>query len=231
VNNIHNGVLVPWANTVVEAELPRISGMSVGWHFARLVPASRTTRLDEKFLSGLVRAIPAALEQLSALPLSTVYLACTSAGFMYSEAVHTARQRSKIALVSAFEAITATLTRLSVTRIVLLTPYPTDVADAEAALFRQSGVVVTGSASLGLSDGYDTVAAEQLRTLIQGVGRAAIEEAEAVVLSCTGWPTLDLVPDMQRALGKPVISSNLAIGMHAQDAKETDATTADTRES
>jgi len=40
--------------------------------------------------------------------------------------------------------------------------------------------------------------------LIPEAGRAAIGEAKAIVLSYTGWPTLDLVPDLQRELGKPV---------------------------
>ena len=40
----HAGVLVPWANIVVEAELHRAPGSSVTWHYAQLVPASRDDR-------------------------------------------------------------------------------------------------------------------------------------------------------------------------------------------
>ena len=42
------GVLVPWANIVVEAELHRAPGSSVTWHYAQLVPASRTTGLARR---------------------------------------------------------------------------------------------------------------------------------------------------------------------------------------
>ena len=79
----HAGVLVPWANSVVEAELPRWAGTSVTWHYARLVPPSLGTALDEDFLAGLLAAVPAALGQLAALPLQRVYLACTSAAFVF----------------------------------------------------------------------------------------------------------------------------------------------------
>jgi maleate cis-trans isomerase len=48
--------------------------------------------------------------------------------------------------------------------------------------------------------------------LIPEAGRAAMGKAEAMVLSCTGWPTLDLIPDLRRESGKPVLSYNLAIG-------------------
>jgi maleate isomerase len=216
----HAGVLVPWANTVVEAELHRTAGSPVIWHYARLVPASRTTGLDARFLRGLLNAVPAALAQLSALPLRQVYLACTSAAFMYPEAAELARRNAPVDLVSAFDAVTAELSRLAVRRIVLVTPYPDEVTGSEARMFGRCGVTVTGSASLGLDDGYDTVSREQVEELIREAGRAAIAEAEAVVLSCTGWPTLDLIPELQRDLGKPVISSNLAIGLHAQRARE-----------
>jgi maleate isomerase len=218
---MHAGVLVPWANTVVEAELHRITGTSVAWHYARLVPASRTTGLDERFLTGLLEAAPAALGQLSALPLQRAYLACTSAAFMYPELAGTARQHVPVPLVSAFDAITAALSRLAARRIVLLTPYPDEVTGAEALLFTQCGVTVTGSASLDLDDGYDTVTPGQVKKLIRKISCAAMEAADAVVLSCTGWPTFDLIPDIRRDLGKPVISSNLAIGLHALEAKET----------
>jgi maleate cis-trans isomerase len=59
------------------------------------------------------------------------------------------------------------------------------------------------------------------RKLISQAGHAAIGAAEAIVLSCTGWPTLDLIPDVQRDPGKPVLSSNLAIALHAREIEET----------
>ena len=217
----HAGVLVPWANTVVEAELHRVSGNSVTWHYARLVPPSRTTGLDAQFLRGLLEAVPATLAQLSALPLRHAYLACTSAAFMYPDAAQAARQQAPVTLVSAFDALKAALDRLAATRIVLFTPYPDQVTEAEAQMFGRSGITVTGWASLGLADNYDTVSAEQVRKLIPQAGHAAIGNAEAIVLSCTGWPTLDLIPGLQRDLGRPVLSSNLAIGLHAREMKET----------
>ncbi len=101
------GVLVPWANTVVEAELHRVTGTAVTWHYSRLVPQSRTTGLDSRFLTGLLAAVPGALAQLEALPLRRAYLACTSAAFMYPDLARRARDESQSQLVSAFDAITA----------------------------------------------------------------------------------------------------------------------------
>ena len=218
---LHAGVLVPWANTVVEAELHRVTGLSVSWHYARLVPASRTTGLGARFLQDLLEAVPAALAQLSALPLRYAYLACTSAAFVYPDSTDQVRQGAPVAVVSAFDAILTMLKQIAASRVVLLTPYPDEITAAEVLMFDRSGITVTGCASLGLCDGYDTITGEQVRELIRAAGCAAMDQAEAVVLSCTGWPTLDLIPELQENLGKPVVSSNLAIGSHAQQAKET----------
>lgn len=215
--SVHAGVLLPWANTMVEAELHRWTGRAVIWHYARLVPSSHTTALDEGFLTGLLDAVPAALEQLSALPLRRVYLACTSATFMYPERAGSAAGQARVAVVSAFDAITAVLSEHGASRVVLLAPYPQEVTEAEARMFSQSGVTVTGCASLGLDDGYGGVTRDQIGELIGKVSDEAIGKAEAIVLSCTGWPTFGSIRTLQKRLGKPVISSNLAMARHARE--------------
>lgn len=211
----HAGVLVPWANSVVEAELPRWAGRLVAWHYARLVPPSGGTALDENFLAGLLMAVPAALGQLAALPLERVYLACTSAAFMFPGQAKTAAASARTPVVTAFDAIIAALRQQQAGRIVLLTPYPERVCEAEAGMFRDHGITVTGRAALNLTDGYSAIEPGQIRDLARQVSMRAAEEAQVIVLSCTGWPTLGLEKVLARELGKEVLSSNRAIVTHA----------------
>jgi len=217
---LHAGVLLPWANTVVEAELHRWTGCAVVWHYARLVPSSRVTVLDAGFLTGLLDAVPAALTQLSALPLRRVYLACTSAAFMYPELAGSAARQAEVTVVSAFDALIAVLAEHGASHVVLLSPYPQQVTEAEARMFGQSGVTVTDCASLGLDDGYGGVTRDQIGELIGKISDEAMGKAEAIVLSCTGWPTFGSIRALQRELGKPVISSNLAMAWHAREMRE-----------
>jgi maleate isomerase len=217
---VHAGVLLPWANAVVEAELHRWTGDAVVWHYARLAPSSGATALDTGFLTGLLDAVPAALAQLSALPLQRVYLACTSAAFMYPERARSVAGHAQVTVVTAFDAITAVLSERGASRVVLVAPYPRDVTDAEALMFGQSGVTVTGCASLGLDDGYWGVTGDQIGELIGKISDGAMGEAEAIVLSCTGWPTFGPIRTLRRRLGKPVISSNLAMAWHARGTRE-----------
>ncbi len=217
---VHAGVLLPWANTVVETELHRWTGCAVAWHYARLVPSSRVTALGAGFLTGLLDAVPAALSQLSALPLRWVYLACTSAAFMYPDLAGAAARQTKVTVVSAFDAITAVLSERGARRVALLAPYPQEVTEAEARMFGESGIVVTGCASLGLDDGYGRVTRDQIGELIGKISDEAMVKAEAIVLSCTGWPTFGSIRTLQRRLGRPVISSNLAMAWHARGTRE-----------
>ena len=214
----HAGVLVPWANTVVETELPAWAGGHVAWHYARLVPPGEDTAIGEDFLTGLVDAIPGALRQLSKLPLQRVYLTCTSAAFTQPRRVHDvaeAETAMAVPLVTAFDALTEALRRLNATRIALFTPYPGEITAAEVARLQACGISVTPARSLGADDGYGGIRSDQVTALIDGTGTTALASAQAVVLSCTGWPTRHLASTLRRRFRKPVLSSNLAIAMHA----------------
>jgi maleate isomerase len=210
----HVGVLVPWANTTVETELPRLGLADVVWHYARLVPDQETTALDDSFLAGLVHAIPSALHQLSQLPLSAVAVACTSAGFSFSAGI-TAAATAELPLFTAFDALVAALHRLNASRVVLLTPYPATLTEREINAFGPAGIEVLASTSLGLRDGFADVDAGTIGKLLATVDPSAVGAAEAIVLSCTAWPTLAAACELEDRLGRPVISSNIAMAINA----------------
>ncbi len=211
----HVGVLVPWANSMLEAELPSLRLANIVWHYARLAPEDQTTALDDGFLAGLVRAIPAALNQLSRLPLSSVAVGCTSAGFRFPDAIASAVGNAGVPVFTAFDALVATLGRMQAARVVLLTPYPPHLTESEADAFESAGVEVLAHASLGLQDRFGVIAPGEITEMAGLINSAALEAAEAVVLSCTAWPTLAAARTMEHRLGRPVVSSNLALAIHA----------------
>ncbi len=202
------GVLLPWANVAVETELPRLGLTHTVFHHARLVPESRTTAIDDSFWSGLREAAAGALDSLSHVPLNAVVLACTSAGFTGGPAMPSG-------VVTAFDALVDALTAARLQRVVLATPYPSPATAAESDALGKAGIDVLAHVSLGLDDGYPEVGADEVRTLIGTLPEKAVRKADAVVLSCTGWHTLAVVREAEQATGKPVITSNLAIGLLA----------------
>jgi maleate isomerase len=207
---IHVGVLVPWANEVVETELPRLGLDRVVFHYARLVPASRTTALDHLFIQDLTAVVPTCLDEVSRLPLATTLLACTSAGFMHREA-------ATPPVVSAFDALVSTLNLMSINRIALITPYPYWLTEIEVRGFIERGIAVGAQSSLNRTDGYAQVSPTEIRNLIS---QTDLSGAQAIVMSCTGWPTLSLLTELEDTCGKAVLSSNLAMAIHAMTTNE-----------
>ncbi|MGW6775257.1 aspartate racemase/maleate isomerase family protein [Streptomyces sp. NPDC055037] len=202
------GLLLPWANVAVETELARLGLRHTVFHHARLVPASRTTTIDASFWHGLREASAQALDSLSHIPLDAVILACTSAGFTDGPPLPSG-------VFTAFDALLRALAEASVARVVLVTPYPDPVTEAEGAALAEAGVEVLAHVSLGLDDGYPEVTPDRILDLVGQLPEAAVVAAEAVVLSCTGWHTLPVVTELEHRFGKPVFSSNLAIALLA----------------
>ncbi|TDC91965.1 aspartate/glutamate racemase family protein [Actinomadura sp. 7K507] len=211
----HMGVLVPWANVMVETELPDWTDRQVVWHYARLAPPNKETALTGDFLTGLIEATPGGLHQLSRLPLQRIYLACTSASFTQQNAVKQATASAPVEVITAFDALLAALDQFGARSIALATPYPEQVTAIEVEAFSAAGITVTGSASLDLDDGYADLAPAQITDLVHGLIDGSVDRADAVVLSCTAWPTRIALQQLRRTLGRPLISSNLAICMHA----------------
>lgn len=213
---IHVGVLVPWANTVIEHELPQMAPKKLRWHYARLVPPSRTTALDSAFIDGLVEAIPDAQRQLAKLPLAAVCFGCTSASSAHRDV---GTRSDGVRFVSAFDALVDALELLQARRVALLTPYPDDVTAQEADQLASFDLTVVTWHALGLADSYDLVDPDTLtdafHRLVADTGHAHLD---AIVISCTNLPTLDLVPTWERSSGLPVLTSNLAMAISAATA-------------
>ncbi|MFE9687816.1 hypothetical protein [Streptomyces sp. NPDC006285] len=203
----HAGVLLPWANVAVEEELPQLGEPGVVFHYARLVPASRTTAVDDAFWHGLRAAATGAVDSMRHLPLDATLLACTSAGFTGGPALPPG-------VITAFDALTTALRRRRLNRVVLATPYPQPVTRAEAEALAARGIQVLAHASLGLDDGYPDIRAQQIVGLCDGLPQTALATADALVLSCTGWRTLTAATALQERLRIPVITSNLALATH-----------------
>ncbi|WP_129839474.1 hypothetical protein [Streptomyces sp. RFCAC02] len=202
------GLLLPWANVAVETELPRLGLRNTVFHHTRLVPASGTTAIDTSFWHGLRAASAEALGSLSQVELDAVLLACTSAGF-------TGGPHLPAGVTTAFDAVLAALAAADVTQVVLGTPYPIDVTEAEASALAETGIEVLGHASLGQDDGYSRITTDRVLALVEELPQRAVDAAQAVVLSCTGWHTLAAVTELEQRLRTPVFSSNLAMALLA----------------
>ncbi|WP_438361590.1 maleate cis-trans isomerase family protein, partial [Nocardioides massiliensis] len=106
-------------------------------------------------------------------------------------------------------AVTAALRALGARRLAVVTPYVAPVAAGAVTYLEQTGFEVVARADLELLSNLEkgrlpVSAAEELARSVDVAG------ADAIMISCTNWRTLDRLADLEHHTGLPVVSSNLA---------------------
>jgi maleate cis-trans isomerase len=94
-----------------------------------------------------------------------------------------------------------------VTRLALGTPYPESIGRQGKAYWEAAGFQIVGHHRLAsVADIY----AESEERAAELARRADAPDAQAVLISGTGLPTVGVLERLEGELGKPVISSNQA---------------------
>ncbi|MFT0168590.1 aspartate/glutamate racemase family protein [Paraburkholderia mimosarum] len=150
--------------------------------------------------------------------LDVVAFGCTSASMVIGETKVFARireARSEIACTTPITAALAALSALGVRRVALLTPYVRTINDFMRDYIEARGVAVTRMASFEHADDNEVarIDANSIRSAIEELARH--DDADAVFVSCTSLRVAALVPELEAAVGKPVLSSNYAMAWHA----------------
>ena len=143
--------------------------------------------------------------------------ACTSGATMIGEdrvdslirEVHPQAQTT-----NPISACKAALAALRLKRIALVTPYPVDVTLEMQANLQAAGYETTAVATFGQSADF-TVARISANSILNAVSLIGVrDDCEGVFVSCTSLRALQIIPQAEAVLGKPVISSNQALAWH-----------------
>jgi len=210
------GLVVLQMDETVEQDFRRLfPSPHVEIYVSRIPSAADVT---SETLTMMEDALPHAAGLFPAgAPMDCVGFACTSgAGIMgpeqVSELVRSASRARHV--TNPHSAAIAGLRQLGISRIGLVSPYIEEVATVLAETFGQRGIEVTDSVTFGERTESRVVRIDpaSIRAAALEVGRDT--RAEAVFLSCTNLRTLGVIEALERELGKPVLSSNLALAWH-----------------
>ena len=142
------------------------------------------------------------LEPYGGLSVYVPGLVCYGAADRYLGRLYSTLGHHDAAL-AAFEA-------LEVQRVAVLTPYIDAVSLPMVRYLEKHGKDVVGLTSFRIEDDND-MCRIPTRTVIEAALEADRPDAEAIFISCTAVRAVDCIERIEDALGKAVISSNLAL--------------------
>ncbi|MCF8500352.1 MAG: hypothetical protein K9H11_07790, partial [Rhodospirillum sp.] len=179
-------------------------------HVARVAYANPTTLENLRAMGPKLTEAAALLPP--DLPLAAVCYSCTSASVTIGDrevaaAIRVARPG--VPVVTPSGAARAAFDALGVTRVAMLTPYLPETSGPMEVYFTDHGFSVVNHHCLGLGDDRE-MARVGAATILDAALAVDRPEAEALFLSCTALPALDVIAALEERLGKPVVSSNQA---------------------
>ena len=204
------GLLVPSSNTTVEPEFYRALPREVTLHTARLF----LTRIAPESILKTVEDMETQARLLASAEVDVIVLAATAPSFLKGLGY----DRELIGKIESATGRTATTTSTALIqaiqhfgarRVVLASAYDEKVNGIAKSFLEASGIEVTAMQGLSIVDNLvvGRLGPDSAYELARKVDRP---EAEAIVLSCTNWQTMDAIERIERETGKPVISTTQA---------------------
>ena len=214
------GISVPCVNTTTEPEFNylavNIPGISI--HSARMHLHVGDILTKQDLLDMHAKAIDKAIPELGHAQVNLIVYACTSGSFAGGakwdqEIIDRIHKETGIPATTTTTAVLQALHTLGIQRIALGTPYNEEITKLGKDFLEDEGFEVVNSIAL---DNLDRILAGDRPSLAYELGRKVdTKEAECVFISCTQFPTIDVVSELEADLGKPVVTANLASFWHA----------------
>lgn len=209
------GVIVPCVNTTTEFEFNTLAmavpGISV--HCARMHLEFGDTLTKEALLDMHNHSAGTAVTELAHAKVNVIVYACTSGSFVGGPEwdrgiIEKIEKQTGIPTITTSTSVVKALHYLNVSRIAVGAPYDESVTLLGVKFLEESGFIVVKHLAL---DNIESVVSGVSSDLAYKLGRRVnSKEADCVFISCTQFPTIDVIGSLELDLVKPVISANSA---------------------
>jgi len=125
------------------------------------------------------------------------------------DAVKLAIQKSKPSakVLTTSQAVVGDIKLKGINKISVLTPYNNDVSTLLADYLQRQGLEILSAMHMDMDDDRD-VAMVIPGDIIAAAKLAIDDKADALFISCTALRSTEIIPEIERAIGKPVFTSN-----------------------
>lgn len=214
-NNVRRiGTIAPPGNVAVEREFPLFLPSGIVINHNRLSrPNSIQTKESILAMNDSIELVAHNLAQ--AYPEVIAYV-CTGGSFLEGlgsegQPAERIEKATKIPAVSTSVAVVEALRAFNAHRVLLVAPYPHDIMHNEVKFLEYYGFMVPAW------DTFNCMTSEENRKLTSVQiaekvlsHRATIATCDAIFVSCTNILVMDQIEQLERELGKPVVTSNQA---------------------
>ena len=208
------GLIVPPTNTVNEAEWSRMVPEGVTFHTHRMkLHADTTSDAGKKALLDDLEQVFAMLKQAR---VDAIAYACTAGSMInpVNSLPDELTARTGVKAVTTSASIIAALKTLGVTRLSVATPYADRLNEHETHFLEENGFVVDKLVGLGIGANgpheYVRIAETPIEQVAAHARAGFVPGSEALLITCTDFPTLPLIEQLETVLGVPVVTSNQA---------------------
>ena len=201
------GLLVPSSNTTIESEFYRALPAGVTLHTARLF----LTQISPASILDMVRDLETQSRNLASADVDVIVLGATAPSFFKGlgydrELIKTIEAATGKRATTTSTALIEALQYLGVSRVVLGSAYDEKVNAIAKSFLEASGVEVLAAHGLDLVDNL-VVGRLEVSSAYELARKIDRPDAEAIVLACTNWKTMEAIERLERELGKPVVST------------------------
>ncbi|MBS9716825.1 aspartate/glutamate racemase family protein [Pseudohalocynthiibacter aestuariivivens] len=207
------GLIVLQTDETIETEFARLMNIDgLALYHSRIPMQPEVT---SETLKSMQADLPASAALLpSSADFDVIGYGCTSASTVIgpkgvAEAIQSVHPNAKVA--DPISSIIAACDAFDAKTIAFVTPYVAEVSARMREMIENSGrkIVAFGS----FEEGDDRIVARiKSNDILSAIERVAAQaECDAIVVSCTNLRTAGIVDVAEQRIGKPVISSNLAL--------------------
>lgn len=205
------GLVILATDHTTEPDFRRmVASEGIGVYVARIPYANPVTPENlKKMQPALTQAARLILPDEA---LDAVMYSCTSASVVIGDAeIEKAIRTAKpgVAVVTPPLASVRGLKALGANRISVLTPYTEETSAPMADYFASHGFEIASFTCFGLDDDRE-MARISPASLVEAAKGAMVPEAEALFISCTALRAAGVAAEIEKATGRPVVTSNLA---------------------
>jgi maleate isomerase len=209
------GLIVLQTDETIEQDFRRLLPASARLYVSRVPSGLEVTR---ETLGAMEAHIPAAAGLLpEPISFDAIGYGCTSG----TSVIGTARVGELVRQGARTEAVTepvsallAASAALGVRRLAFLSPYVEAVSAGLCDVLRDNGLEIPVFGSFNTAEEAKVARIAGPSIVAAASQLAGTAEVDAIFLSCTNLRTLDVIAEIERIIGKPVLSSNQVLAWH-----------------